>query len=193
MKQNKLISHLGGWIDTIDSRGDKDTWAPEIWDNFIGHNNIYSIVDIGCGRGYSTKYFSDCGIESVGIEGDPRAIETAVFKGKIILNDYTVSSALTDKDKFDLCYSCEFVEHVEEKYVDNFLYDFAKCKYVAFTHALPGQGGFHHVNEQNDIYWINKMQDIGYQVDLLYSIDLRKLVENKKHGKWMKTLLWFYK
>jgi hypothetical protein len=30
------------------------------------------------------------------------------------------------------------------------------------THATPGQGGYHHVNEQPSGYWIEKMREAGF-------------------------------
>jgi hypothetical protein len=32
------------------------------------------------------------------------------------------------------------------------------------THALPGQGGYHHVNCQPPEYWINHMKERGYNL-----------------------------
>jgi hypothetical protein len=63
----------------------------------------------------------------------------------------------------DIVWSCEFVEHVEEKYVDNFLAVFGRAtKAVLMTHATPGQAGHHHVNCQPADYWIERMQARGF-------------------------------
>ena len=63
---------------------------------------------------------------------------------------------------FDLCWCCEFVEHVYEKYITNFINDFKKCKYLAMTFAEIGQGGHHHVNENTEEYWIFTLKNFGF-------------------------------
>jgi len=47
--------------------------------------------------------------------------------------------------RVDLVLCQEVVEHIEEKYLENLLDSFATGKYVLMTHAVPGQGGHHHV------------------------------------------------
>ena len=45
-----------------------------------------------------------------------------------------------------------------------FLDTLANGRIVAITHALPGQGGHHHVNCQPAEYWIEKMAARGYRL-----------------------------
>jgi hypothetical protein len=33
------------------------------------------------------------------------------------------------------------------------------------THALPGDDGHHHVNNQPQEYWVRKLNAVGYDVD----------------------------
>ena len=46
--------------------------------------------------------------------------------------------------------------------------DVSRCKYVICTHAEPGDGGHHHVNEQYYEYWIDKFHPYGFD----FSVDL---------------------
>ena len=39
----------------------------------------------------------------------------------------------------------------------------ANGRVIAMTHAVPGQGGYHHVNCQPSAYWIEKLEAIGYK------------------------------
>jgi len=86
-----------------------------------------------------------------------------------------------------LCWSCEFVEHVEEQYVDNFLKDFAQARYIIMTHATPGQSerdhAHHHVNEQNAEYWIDKIQNFGYNYDVEATTALRAIADADAHSR----------
>ena len=190
--------HLGGFLHHFDNPlwGDPGTWAPEIWNKMIKDFDIKSVVDIGCALGHSTLYFSRKNLTAVGIEGSPFAIKNAIFKGSIIKNDYIISSGLTDEE-FDLAWAGEFVEHVEEKFMDNFLSDFKHCKHVAMTHAVPGQPGHHHVNCKDEEYWIEKLKASGFKFEKDYTKELRAIVntlsENKAfpHAFYLKTLLFF--
>lgn len=55
---------------------------------------------------------------------------------------------------------------------------FAKCKYAFITYAVPGQHGTHHVNFQNDVYWINVFGSYGFVYDEVTSMKLRKIAKN---------------
>ena len=185
---NNNQPHLGGYILKGDpDKGDLRTWNSEVWDKIIGDLNIKSVVDIGCGLGYSTRYFQSKELLVTGIEGDENAISRSVFEGDLRKHDYNTGSCLVEKDSYDLAWCCEFVEHVEEKYVQNFLEDFKRCRHVAMTYGRPGQGGYHHVNCQPQEYWIDKLKNIGFNFNVDYSMELRS-ISRKTH---LKKLLFF--
>ena len=64
-----------------------------------------------------------------------------------------------------MAWSCEFVEHVEEKYIENFLATFSSARSIFMTYARPGQGGHHHVNENSEEYWVDKFNAFGFELD----------------------------
>jgi len=180
-------SHLGGYIVGLTNHGDPNSYATEIWDWMI-ENGIKSVIDVGCGEGHSTKYFLDRGIQAIGIEGGENAINNSPVKDNLILHDYTKGSYALNK-KYDAVWSCEFVEHVEEKYIENFLLTFDCARNIFLTHAIPEQEGYHHVNCQPAEYWIEKLEKRGFKHDNDKSLIIRKL-SNKMH---IKTLLFFEK
>jgi hypothetical protein len=180
--------HLGGYIVNLTNYGDPNTYATEIWDWMI-ENNIKSVLDVGCGEGHSTKYFLDKGIYCIGVEGGENAVNNSPVKNSIILHDYTTSPYKPNKI-FDAIWCCEFVEHVEETYMENFLKTFDCCEKIFMTHAVPGQEGYHHVNCQNSRYWIDVIENRGFKYDEKLSLELRKITD-KLHVK--NTLLYFYK
>jgi hypothetical protein len=171
-----MENHLGGCI----IQGDLATWGPEVWGYLIDKYNIKSVVDVGCGAGHSLKYFLDKGLNSIGVEGYEPAIEASNVKNFIKKHDFTKDKFITDTNH-DMVWCCEFVEHVEEKYVDNFLDLFSKSKLIAMTHGLPGQPGFHHVNCQPQEYWVNKLTEKGFTFKEEESIKLRDMLPTYKY------------
>ena len=157
----ELPEHLGGHNYV--------TWHDEgALDYFIKNFKIKSLLDIGCGPGAQTELAREKGIFSVGIDGDytlKRNTNTMFqihdyCKGPLSLNDIKYRP---NDEYFDLGWCIEFLEHVEEKYIPNFMETFKACKIVVVTHAFPGQGGHHHVNEQEKSYWVDVFRKYGFK------------------------------
>jgi SAM-dependent methyltransferase len=147
------MSHLGGAFNP-----DPILFVPDIWEALIAEYKINSVLDVGCGYGHAVRWFIDRGLYATGVEGDANTIlkHVAPF-GTIIPHDYTTGGVALSR-RFDLCWCCEFVEHVEAQHENNFISSFCFCDHLALTHATPGQGGFHHVNEQPSEYWIKRLR-----------------------------------
>lgn len=172
------MNHLGGCI----LEGDIGTFAPQVWDRLIELYKPKTVIDVGCGAGYSLKYFLDKHLDGIGVEGFMTAVDKSPVKGNIVVHDYTKGPFVAPSE-FDLAWCCEFVEHVEARYMPNFMTTFTKCKYVAMTHAVPGQPGYHHVNCQEAKYWIDIFDQYGFDYLESESLILRKLLYNED-GSW---------
>lgn len=172
-----LEGHLGGFYTTVD----KASHCPKMFKYIVETLSIKSVLDVGCGMGYQMQEFMKYCDTVVGIDGSSYVAENSPFKENIFKHDYTIGELETE-DRYDLCWCCEFVEHVDELYVDNFLSTFAFCKYVAMTHAVPGQGGHHHVNCQPREYWIDKMKVYGFEYDDEFTNTLKNIASNE--GDW---------
>lgn len=147
------MNHLGGYIP----EGDRLTYMPDIWQFLIDKYDIKSVLDIGCGTGKNLEWFN-CKV--LGVEGHPDAIKDC--KVPVVQHDYT-QGPLVLKDRFDLCICTEFVEHIESQYEDNWFATMNSAERVLMCHALPGQGGWHHVNCQPREYWAKRFADHGFQ------------------------------
>ena len=77
----------------------------------------------------------------------------------------------------EVCISSEVISN------GTFLSSFAFCKYVAMTHAVPGQGGHHHVNCQPREYWIEHMARFGFEFDEEITNELKELADEGTHYK----------
>jgi SAM-dependent methyltransferase len=170
--------HLGGCVIT----NDIGTFAPQVWDKIIQLYSPKSVIDVGCGAGHSLKYFLDKGLTGLGVEGYVDAINRSPVKSFIVEHDYTLGPYIPSTN-FDLAWCCEFVEHVEEKYLNNFMDTFCCCNVVAMTHAVPGQPGYHHVNCQTSQYWINIFKSYNFEYLEKDSLLLRQCLFNVD-GSW---------
>jgi len=169
-------SHLGGCAKL----GDAGAYYPIMWKELIKKLEIKSVIDVGCGVGWSTKWFKDNGCTVRGVEGFHVAIDASPVKQYLRRHDFVNGPYIPPKGarkNYDLCWSCEFVEHVEEKYCDNFIETFKLAKYVVITYAPPGSGGHHHVNEQYEPYWIDKMWRHGININWDATHYFRKFAE----------------
>lgn len=142
-------------------------------DVFIDKFGIQSYLDVGCGPGGMVELAHSKGLLAIGIDGD-FTLERA-DPSRYFLHDYTKGPVFELGDKlWDLGWSCEFLEHVSEQYMDNYMDTFLKCKRIVVTHAFPGQGGHHHVNEQDPNYWFQQFGRRGFLLDMVTTDEVRK-------------------
>ncbi len=127
-------------------------------------------MDLGSGMGYASQYFHKKRMKVLAIDGMIENCQKAVYP--TIHLDLTISKVVTH---VDLVHCQEVVEHIEERYLDNLLFSLACGKFILMTNALPGQGGYHHVNEQPTEYWINHMRRYNCEVLVEDSNRIRKM------------------
>lgn len=133
--------------------------------------DIKTILDIGCGPGGMIIEAIKMGFDSEGIDGFPG--KNKCEDADITIHDFTTGK-FDHQKKFDLAWSCEFVEHVYEEFVPNFMNSFQQCKFVFMTFAPPNTPGHHHVNCRTQDYWINVFQDYGFEWKKDLTEDLRE-------------------
>jgi SAM-dependent methyltransferase len=135
------------------------------------------VLDVGCGEGHAAAFFKTLGCDVMGVDGSMQAARDSIIPDHHVIHDFVNGPYLPARE-FDLVWSCEFVEHVEEKYCQNFLATFACSRqYILTTHAGPGQPGWHHVNLQEEDYWIEKVEGIGFQFDPVLTDQSRQIAE----------------
>lgn len=139
---------------------------------FITNFDIRSMVDIGCGPGGMVALAKRKGLDVIGLDGDNTVERPENIHDLVTIHDFVTGPYKLDK-QYDIAWTVEFVEHVEEKYMDNFIDVMKQCKYVIMTHALPGQPGHHHVNCQFASYWIKEMEKRGFIYDHFTTLAVR--------------------
>ena len=122
-----------------------------------------SVVDVGCGTGVWLAEFLRHGVDEVhGIDGpwvDPSQlnIDPACFEG------IDLSDPPRARRRFDLVTSFEVAEHLPEQAAASFVeYLTGLGETVAFSAAIPFQGGTNHLNEQWPGYWSDLFAERDY-------------------------------
>jgi SAM-dependent methyltransferase len=162
--------HLGGHLN-------KTHVDEGVLKYLIENFNIQSFLDVGCGPGGMVELATHKGLNTLGVDGDYSL--KRFDKDKFIIHDYTVGPLKLDEE-YDVCWSCEFVEHVEEQYVDNFMQTISAGKIAVITHAPPGAPGYHHVNCQLAEYWIDVFKKYNFIYDEELTKTIRKISTMKK-------------
>ena len=158
-----LEKHLGGHLNKTHLDEGALLWLKDTF-------SATTYLDIGCGPGGMVELAEQYGLDSHGIDGDYTL--TRYNSNKFTIHDFTHGPApLTSK--YDIAWSVEFVEHVYEEYIPNYMPAFQQCKYVVMTYAPPGWTGHHHVNLQEEDYWVAKFKEYGFYLDRLQTNELR--------------------
>lgn len=106
------------------------------------------------------------------VEGLESNVENLLYPSLKV--DLTRSSV---QCRVDLVHCQEVVEHIEEMFVDHLLNSFACGRILVMTHALPGQGGYHHVNLQPPEYWIDNLKRYNFEFLATDTHRIRKMAE----------------
>jgi len=126
---------------------------------------IGSVLDIGCGQGAWLSVWRELGVEDVlGVDGDyVRRDKLLIPENLFIAADLT--KGLDIGRKFDLVQSLEVAEHLPSSKAGSFVEGIiAHGNLIMFSAAPKGQGGDHHINEQNYEYWRSLFRAHGYAV-----------------------------
>lgn len=145
--------------------GDSGGSAKEIVPYLIELFNPSSVIDVGCGIGTWLNAFSNEGVaELYGLDGAYVAAEQFIAKSaKFTAVDLEHPEKISHKP-CDLAISLEVAEHLNEKTSDAFVNLLTSLSdRIAFSAAIPYQGGTFHINEQWQSYWAKKFLGRGFQ------------------------------
>lgn len=133
--------------------------APMILHSLTDPARRPSVLDVGCGEGWwgSTMLDLGCTVDFIdqdaplehapGIHIDPVDLE-----GEYVL-----------RRGYDLALCLEVAEHLTPTAGDWLVYQLTRCaRAVAWSAAIPWQGGHKHVNEQWPAYWEDRFDQHGW-------------------------------
>jgi SAM-dependent methyltransferase len=145
-----------------------------------------SVVDIGCGIGTWLRAFKNNGVKEIlGLDGQ--------WCNRDLLHKYIESHEFRCVDleqpihlekKYDLVISLEVAEHLSEQAADIFIQSLVNAgNIILFSAAIPGQGGFNHINEQWPQYWADKFKNHGYKSYDIIRKNIWNYTEIERHYK----------
>lgn len=123
-------------------------------DYLVSAFGFTSMIDVGCGPGMMVYLARKAGLKAYGIDGDP-TVHPDVH--------HNFDHGPLAVEPADLAWSVEFLEHVDECFLDNVFSVFKQCKYV-FCTANPRPGPWHS-NCQPTSYWKQVFHDRGFSFD----------------------------
>jgi SAM-dependent methyltransferase len=124
-----------------------------------------SVIDVGCGAGTLLAQLKQHGLEVRGLEYSDAGIARCREKG-VSVEKFDLESEEPIHGISDLTVSFEVAEHLPESLAENYIRVITQFSpVVIMSAATVGQGGLDHVNEQPHEYWINKMQQRGFEYD----------------------------
>ena len=170
-----MISSTGFW-NVEGAKFDHEHYYDESLSNsicsFALGLGIKKLYDFGCGSGKYVDAFCRHGIDATGFDGNP--ITSTIPYCKV--QDLTSLSFQHEPVDFIMC--LEVGEHIPKEFEYALLSNIDKHLNpngtLVLSWAVVGQGGFGHVNCQNNDYVIQTMQSRGYSVNTIMSDILRK-------------------
>lgn len=150
--------------------------------------NPGSVLDLGCNTGWWLHWFINHGVTDViGIDGTNMLADLKIPGESFICGDLTKPLALNRK--FDLVLCLEVAEHLHEEHADHLVKIVTDHSDTIFwSAAVPGQGGWKHINEQPHEYWIEKFEKAGYSAR-----ELKDILPNMPHDYYRKNAIEFIK
>ena len=160
----KLSKYTHNFYESVSVRADLASRA--ILSIFGELFEVASIKDIGCGNGTWLRESLNHNLIKTRIGYDlPSAIASSnLFNNESINFRETDLELETSNFEFtELTLCLEVAEHLTSDSAEQVVEKICEStKYVIFSAATPGQGGFNHINEREFKYWISLFNSHGY-------------------------------
>jgi hypothetical protein len=136
------------------------TVLPMLWKR----RKFDSVIDVGCGVGTWLAAARELGASVLcGVEGPHVPLEMMMVETNVIVKT-DLEEPLTLGVTYDLCICLEVAEHLSPSRAASFVADLtALSGVIAFSAAIPFQGGDRHLNEMWPEYWAELFAGHNYR------------------------------
>lgn len=136
-------------------------WDNELSGVFYGALGIHgfkSALDLGCGSELMGILAKSANVEYLGVEGEKEFLNHVIDKTNYLIHD--LSKPMYLSRKYEAVFCLEVAEHLPPEAADTLVENIVRgsSKYIFFSAAQPGQGGYQHLNEQLPSFWRNKIE-----------------------------------
>lgn len=178
--EGKIHEH-GFWYDAdVIGRHATDYGLADGLVDFFVEEKANNVGDFGCGLGNYIRVLRYNHIDAEGYDGNPQTGELSEGMAKVS----DLSQPVDFGKKYDWILCLEVGENLPKQYEKIFIENLNRhaSKGMVLSWAVRDQGGYGHVNEQNNDYIKSVMSSYGYTNDLEAEKKLRNL-----------TTLWWFK
>lgn len=130
--------------------------------------DLKNIIDIGCGIG---KMKDVCDTLSLKFKG--LAEDSNCKKEYVDIIDFSIDKYESD-ELFDLGYSIELLDHIDDTHIENYMNVFKKCKYILITTAPEKWPSHNPVNCKNHEYWLKIFNKYDIILDPYETLKVRE-------------------
>ena len=125
-----------------------------------------SVLDVGCGRGaWLSVWRAQRGVERVlGVDG-VSAEQLRAIAARDFIRNADLEAGFSVDERFDLVQCLEVAEHLSPEAAPLLVRSLVlHGDVILFSAARPGDGGEHHINEQEPEYWRDLFWAHGFQL-----------------------------
>lgn len=147
------------------------------------------VLDVGCGEGAWLAPFAASGAQILGLDGDyvdrdRLLIPAGAFRAHDLSTPVPAEIVAWGAD---LALCLEVAEHLPADRAVGLIADLTACAdTLLFSAAVPGQGGYGHINEQPHEFWITLLEDAGFAVSRVLQ---RRLAADERIAWWYRNNL----
>jgi hypothetical protein len=170
------MKHLGGFTE-YDGMG----VSPALWTVMMQEFGVKSLIDVGCGRGTSTRWFYEHNVDVLCVEGSHDAIEKSYLPAELIVEHDFSRGPYWPEKTYDALWSVEVLEHISRQYHFNYFAAFRKAALIFVTSST--WGGWHHVEVHPEEWWVQKLESYGFRYDKELTMRSRKAASKNGEGK----------
>lgn len=119
-----------------------------------------AVIDVGCGEGWFSSELQALGAHVTSIDQavPPEAARGVEVQAVDLEGDYVLP-----RNAYDLAVCLEVAEHLSELAGATLVGELCRtARVIAFSAAIPGQGGHGHLTERWPTYWAELFRDHGY-------------------------------
>jgi hypothetical protein len=139
------------------------------------------VIDVGCGIGGWLSVFKDKGIGILGLDGEyVSTAQLLIPKERFIPTN--LNNSIGINETFDVALSLEVAEHLHPERAETFIAELCSlAPIIVFSAAIPFQGGWSHINEQWQDYWVDLFKKRSF---FAFDAIRPQILDNKNVKSW---------